>query len=43
MERYTDDPTIEGQADQYVANVVEDDAHQGVFARCMKDRGWELR
>jgi len=43
MERYTDDPTIEAQADQYVANVVEDDAHQGVFTRCMTDRGWQLR
>ena len=43
MERDSYDPTIEAQADEYVANVVEDDAHQGVFARCMKDRGWELR
>lgn len=40
MQRYTSDPTIEGQADQYVANVLEGDANTDVFSRCMRDRGW---
>ena len=40
MQRYTADPTIEGQADQYVANVLEDDANEDVFTRCMRHRGW---
>lgn len=40
MQRYTSDPTIEAQADQYVANVLEDDANNDVFTRCMRDRGW---
>lgn len=39
-QRYSPDPTIEGQADQYVANVLEDDANASVFTRCMRDRGW---
>jgi hypothetical protein len=43
MERHEVDPTIEAQADRYVANVIEDDAHQDVFSRCMRDRGWEWK
>lgn len=43
MDRYSMDPTIEGQAGQFVANAVEDDNRQDVFTRCMRDRGWRLR
>jgi hypothetical protein len=42
LERYSPDPTIEGQADQYVANVLEGDANTDVFSRCMRDRGWRF-
>jgi hypothetical protein len=43
MERYEVDPTIEAQADRYVANVMEDDANQDVFGRCMHNRGWRYK
>lgn len=43
LERYSVDPTYEAQADQFVANAVEDDAHQDVFTRCMRDRGWRYK
>jgi hypothetical protein len=41
-DRYGSDPTFEGQADQYVADVLQDDVHDSVFDRCLRDRGWRL-
>lgn len=43
MERDSYDPTIEAQVDEYAGNVLEGDAHEAAFRRCMRDRGWELR
>lgn len=43
QERYSPDPTIEGQADQEVANILEGDANTDVFQRCMRDRGWRVK
>lgn len=43
LERFEFDPTIEAQAGRYVANVVEDDANQDAFTRCMHNRGWRYR
>lgn len=40
LERREADPTVEAQADRYVANVLEDDANAGAFDRCLHDRGW---
>jgi len=40
--RYSPDPTIEGQTVQYLGDVLEDDAHDNVYARCLRDRGWRL-
>ncbi|MHC1791340.1 hypothetical protein [Solidesulfovibrio sp.] len=43
LNRFESDPTIEAQATRFVANAVEDDAHQDVFNNCMRARGWEYR
>ena len=43
LERFEFDPTIEAQATRYVANVVEDDSHQDVYSRCMRNRGWRYK
>lgn len=43
LDRFEFDPTIEAQAGRYVANVVEDDANQDAYTRCMSNRGWRYR
>lgn len=43
LDRFEFDPTIEAQADRYVANVVEDDANLDVYATCMRHRGWRYK
>ena len=43
LDRFEFDPTIEAQAGRYVANVVEDDANQDAYTRCMHNRGWRYR
>jgi hypothetical protein len=43
LERFEFDPTIEAQADRFVANAAEDDANLDVYATCMRHRGWRFK